>query len=319
MCAPASPWPAHAAPAFIDEVDGNTGHLWRFYRTVERTDQLTNGKAWIQTFEHVLKNLPRPRRALGISLSEATDPRYTMPSFGAKQRNDAAKAMRDPQATPGLPDGARSGIGTPLRLPSGDDVLIVCNVGPEAPPQLPQKFRETPLQDLAIIVVAAKCPHMGGCLNDGELKDVEDIVAPGAAKGHRAIVRCPWHNMQFDLSTGEGVGNYSALPRYPSRVAHGALYIGVRLGASQAAPAAAGDGAAMAPDACAAVGTGVGAGDADHAVGTMDVDMEAGTAPAAAPAVLAMAEMPPSLAAGMEAALRMRSRSPRLSRHNTVL
>lgn len=294
-----------AGPAYVDEVDKNTGHLWRFHRTtIERADQLTNGKAWIQTFEHVLQKLPRPRRTLGISLSECTDPRHTMPSFGSMERNAAVKAMRDPQATPGLPEGARQGIGTQLKLPSGEIVLVVCNVGPQAPLQLPQKFRDTPLEELAIIAVAAKCPHMGGCLNEGELKDVEDIAMPGTAKVHRAIVRCPWHNMQFDLWTGEGVGNYNSLPRYPCQVMHGALYIGVHLDVSQTVTVPSTDGDAI---------------NVDTTMGTMEVDMEDGPMPTIVPPALTTAEMPSSMTAGLEAAMRVRSRSPKLLRHITIL
>lgn len=217
-----------ASPApYVDELNPRTAELWRYYRTeIERADQLTNGQAWIQTFEHVLQTLPRPRRQLAVSISDCGDPRHTLPAFGPKQRNDAAKAMREPQVTPSLPEGARHGVGKQIKLPSGDQVLILCNVGAQAPKQLPRKFRDMPLEELALIAVAAKCPHMGACLNEGELKDVEDIATPG---GRRAIIRCPWHNMQFDLQTGEGVGNHSHLPRYPVRVALGALYVGVRL------------------------------------------------------------------------------------------
>jgi len=233
-----------AGPAYIDEINQLTGEPWRFFRTkVEEPGQLTNGRAWIQTFEHVLKNLPRPRRTLGVSLSDSGDPRYSMPAYGVKQRNDAAKAMREPSATPDLPEGARHGIGTQLRLPSGDEVLLIANVGPHAPAQLPNKFREMPLDQLSLLAVAAKCPHMGACLNEGEIKDVEDIVAP---QSRRAIIRCPWHNMQFDLHTGEGIGNHNWLQRYPVRVMHGAVYVAVRVqndkvggGAAGPAPSAA--------------------------------------------------------------------------------
>lgn len=249
-------------PACVDEVDPATGEVWRFYRThVEGPGQLTNGKAWIQTFDHVLKNLPRPRRQLGISISDSGDPRFSMPAYGAKQRNEAAKAMREPAVTPGLPEGARRGIGTPLKLPTGDEVLLVCNVGAAAPLELPRKFREMRLEEISVFAVAAKCPHMGGCLNEGELKDVEDIAVPGQ---RRAIIRCPWHNMQFDLQTGEGIGNGSQLRRYPVRVAHGALYVGTLL--ADASPALA----------AGAAGTG---GNAQE----MDVDMDCAADGAPAP------------------------------------
>lgn len=264
--------------AYVDEVDQQNGDQWRFYRTkVEETAHLTNGRAWIQTFEHVLKNLPqnlpRPRRTLGVSLSDSGDPRYSMPAYGVKQRNDAAKAMREPQTTPGLPEGARHGVGTQLRLPSGDEVLLICNVGAQCPAELPRKFREMALEELSLLAVGAKCPHQGGCLNEGEIKDVEDIVASGVQTSRRAIIRCPWHNMQFDLQTGEGIGNHLRLERYPVRVMYGAVYIGVRflngrVGGGVVGPAmAAGGGCSQALDA---------EGAAAQAP-SMDVDMEGAT------------------------------------------
>jgi len=223
----------HSAPAYVDHADPASGVIWRFHRTeIEGPEHVTNGKAWIQTFEHVLRNLPRPRRTLGVSLSDSGDPRYSMPAFGVKQRNDATKAMREPDTTPGLPDGARHGVGVVVKLPSGHQVLITCNVGPEAPVELPRKFREMPLEELTFLAVDSRCPHMQACLNEGEVKDVEDLAVPGVVPRRRAIIRCPWHNMQFDLQTGEGVGNHLQLETYPVRVAYGALYVGVRLTAA---------------------------------------------------------------------------------------
>lgn len=226
-------------PAYVDAQDGPTGMHFRFFRTdVSSAAEVVNGKAWIQSFEHVLQKLPelprpgpRQRRALGVSMSEGHDPRHTMQSFGMKQRNDALKAMRDAEQTPGLPDPARHGFGKVLTLPSGHEVLLVCNVGPAAAAALPQRFRDTPLEQLTWLAVAARCPHAGSCLNDGELKDVEDLATPG----RRALIRCPQHNMQFDLHTGQGEGNYLQLQRFPVQVAHGAVYIGVPLPGTQAA------------------------------------------------------------------------------------
>ncbi|CAK0890165.1 unnamed protein product [Prorocentrum cordatum] len=239
---PTAPGPA---PPFLDDVCPSTGAAWRFYRTeVERADQLTNGRAWIQAFEHVLQNMPRPRRQLVPSISDSGDPRHTLPSYGPKQRNDAARAMRDPAATPGLPEAARTGFGRQLRLPSGDEVLVIVNVGRKAPLQLPRKFRDMSLEELepSIIVAAARCPHMGACLNEGEIKDVEDL----AGGGRRAVVRCPWHNQQFDLHSGEGEGNASRLPLHHARVLHGALYVGAPLPPGARAEPARAPGAAVA-------------------------------------------------------------------------
>ena len=76
---------------------------------------------------------------------------------------------------------------------------------------------------------------MGGCLNECELKDVEDIAMPGAAKVHRAIVKCPWHNMQFDLWTDTNVGNYTCMPWYSCQAMQKALVFGVHVASGQTA------------------------------------------------------------------------------------
>jgi len=302
-------------PAYADEFDAATNSTWRFYRTaVERADQVVNGRAWIQTFEHVLQKLPRPRRVLGVSLSESADPRHSMPAFVPKQRNDALRAMRDPVATPDLPEGARHGIGTHLRLPSGDEVLLLCNVGPQAPPQLPFKFRDMPLADLAFIAIAARCPHMGACMREGELKDIEDIVANASVPSRRAIVRCPQHNMQFDAYTGEGVGNYLMMKRYPVQVAHGAVYIGVQLSSPENQTLATVHGGANAVAEMTTCGEQQQEGDPDG----MEVDMEGVAKQAAAQPQL---DNTTAVVAGVEVEIetRCRSRTPRVLRYvNTM-
>lgn len=284
-----APPAAGFAPPYLDDVCPSTGVAWRFYRTeVERADQLTNGRAWIQAFEHVLQNMPRPRRQLVPSISDSGDPRHTLPFYGPKQRNDAAKAMRDPAATPGLPDAARTGFGRQLKLPSGDEVLVIVNVGRKAPLQLPRKFRDMSLEELepSIIVAAARCPHMGACLNDGEVKDVEDL-----AGGRRAVVRCPWHNQQFDLHSGEGEGNANRLPLHHARVLHGALYVGAPL--KQGVRAEAAGAAAPSPEAM----------EVDEL--SAGVHVEVGDGPAGQRAA--------SPGAGQPLACRQKSRSPRPS------
>lgn len=307
-------------PAWVDDIE--TG--CRFFRTdVRSPSEVINGKAWVQAFEHVLQNMPqppRPRRTLGVSMSEGHDPRHTMQAFGVKQRNDALKAMRDAAATPGLPEPARHGIGRLLRLPSGHEVLLVCNVGTDAPSTLPAKFRDMPLEALSFVAVGARCPHGGACLNEGELKDVEDLAAPG----RRAFVRCSQHNMQFDLQTGEGVGNYLKLERFPVKVLHGAVYVGIPVAGPQVVPGGNSSVAAAAPV-------------EGPPAGTMDVDMEGCDGCAAPvqpseqhiPDKALAGEMPPPpvpafsssalheiAAAAAEAAsgVRWRSRSPRTLR-----
>lgn len=309
-----------AAPAFFDQAlafDKDGVKVWRFHRTeIESAEQLLNGRAWIQVFEHALQAMPKakPRRQLGLSMTDPSDPRHTMPTFDTKRRNDALKAMRDTSVLPDIPDAARRGIGKKVRLPTGDEVLLICNVGPEAPPRLeldgvPVKFRDLPIERLPILAVSSKCPHQQGCLADGELKDVEDI----AGCSRRAIVRCSWHNMQFDLSTGEGEGNYYTLQRFPVRVVQGVLYVGVAAdsaGATDAPSAAelafAGQLRSTSMD-CGAVRVEA------RPAPEMDVDARpvAAAPPPCAEADVQMESPPRGAPAGLE---ELRSRSPRLSR-----
>lgn len=279
-------------PHHFDEVDPE-GFRWRFYRTeIERAEHLTNGKAWIQVFEHVLQNppkraesdAPRPRRQLRAVVSDSGVPSHSMQGYAPKLRNEAVKNMRDRSALKDLPEGARGGVGKLLRFPNNEEALVICNVGPRAAKDLPRKFRDMPLEELSIIAIASKCPHQGGHLIEGELIDVEELAAPGTVAGRQAIIRCPWHNYQFDLHTGEGLGNHcTPLRRYPVTVKFGALYVAMRgdhrqshagpgcVGCSWTAPS----GAAEAPAALAQA--------SDATGGDMDVDMEADLHAAAVP------------------------------------
>lgn len=211
---------------FVDEVEPVSGNVVRFWRTeIERANQLVNASAWISCFEHVVKHLdeiPKPQRRLQVSLSVGADPVLSMPGVSVKDRNTAAKAMRLKASTPYLPDEARTGFGKQLQLPSGEEILVISKPGPKAL-AAGQKFRETSLEDLTILAVSSKCPHQGACLNEGELKDVEDLA--GTARD--LIIRCPWHNKQFNANTGEGLGHEDRLPSYPVRIIHGTLHIGV--------------------------------------------------------------------------------------------
>lgn len=61
--------------------------------------------------------------------------------------------------------------------------------------------------------VANACPHMGGPLADGKLKD--------------HIVTCPWHGWTWDIRTGENVRNprLKKLPCFPVSVEQGDVFI----------------------------------------------------------------------------------------------
>jgi nitrite reductase/ring-hydroxylating ferredoxin subunit len=72
-----------------------------------------------------------------------------------------------------------------------------------------------------IFAVAAKCPHQGGNLCEGEIGDIEDLLqesgtVPG---GKHAYVTCPVHKMQFDLRDGAVIdGNCAPLQTYRVRI-----------------------------------------------------------------------------------------------------
>lgn len=59
------------------------------------------------------------------------------------------------------------------------------------------------------------CTHMGGPLCDGSLSG--------------SVVTCPWHGSQFDVTTGDVVGDPAteSLTTYPLHVKDGVLYIGI--------------------------------------------------------------------------------------------
>jgi len=61
-------------------------------------------------------------------------------------------------------------------------------------------------------------------LADGELREIEDI-----AGCQRPVIRCPRHNRLFDVSTGEGQGNYDTLQRFPAKFIreYGAFYVAI--------------------------------------------------------------------------------------------
>ena len=57
--------------------------------------------------------------------------------------------------------------------------------------------------EASFAAVSNSCPHQGARLSDGR---IERIWAAGAAGAHEPLDRfavvCPWHNFEFDLSTG---------------------------------------------------------------------------------------------------------------------
>ena len=54
-----------------------------------------------------------------------------------------------------------------------------------------------------------RCPHQGGSLYRGKLVGLAESDEPGRYRYTRRgeIVRCPWHGWEYDLETGEFMGN----------------------------------------------------------------------------------------------------------------
>lgn len=190
-----------ASPPEAVDVDG-----LRWVRTdISKGADLINGRAWVDNFRE---------RAVAFAAAAAAGG-----AVGGRRRvlRQVASTGDDPQywATPGeLPNPDRNRIleqmsqegcsppGRRVMLPSGDDVIFWFNVGPTA--------NVAPAAE-RVFVTSARCPHQGVCLEQGELREIEDL-----AGRMRPVIRCPRHNRLFDVSTGEGLGPDS-LRRYQAR------------------------------------------------------------------------------------------------------
>jgi 3-phenylpropionate/trans-cinnamate dioxygenase ferredoxin subunit len=55
-----------------------------------------------------------------------------------------------------------------------------------------------------LFALSDKCPHRGGSLSKGRLTGLVVSSAPGEYTYSRPgeIIRCPWHNWEFDVRTG---------------------------------------------------------------------------------------------------------------------
>jgi 3-phenylpropionate/trans-cinnamate dioxygenase ferredoxin subunit len=55
-----------------------------------------------------------------------------------------------------------------------------------------------------LFALSDKCPHRGGPLSQGKLTGLVQSRAPGTYDYSRPgeIIRCPWHNWEFDVRTG---------------------------------------------------------------------------------------------------------------------
>lgn len=58
--------------------------------------------------------------------------------------------------------------------------------------------------DGELFALSDKCPHRGGSLSKGKLTGLVESSAPGSYRYSRPgeIIRCPWHNWEFDVRTG---------------------------------------------------------------------------------------------------------------------
>jgi 3-phenylpropionate/trans-cinnamate dioxygenase ferredoxin subunit len=58
--------------------------------------------------------------------------------------------------------------------------------------------------DGELFALSDKCPPRGGSLSKGKLTGLVESSAPGTYRYSRPgeIIRCPWHNWEFDVRTG---------------------------------------------------------------------------------------------------------------------
>ncbi len=99
----------------------------------------------------------------------------------------------DAAAAEDIPEGARA------QFLAGGDRVMVCRV------------------EGRLYAVSAVCPHRGAFLTQGALNG--------------ATVRCPWHDWEFDVTTGEGVTNpMSCVRTFGVREEGGRIQIAVEEG-----------------------------------------------------------------------------------------
>ncbi len=73
------------------------------------------------------------------------------------------------------------------------------------------------------------CPHQGARLSDGLVTcgRANDGVGRYRAVQDGRIVRCPWHNWEFDVTTGGGchAPEHVRVATYPVTVENGQVYL----------------------------------------------------------------------------------------------
>ena len=57
--------------------------------------------------------------------------------------------------------------------------------------------------------VGNRCPHEGASLCKGRVVGLVEATEPGAYRYSRRgeLIRCPWHGWEYDLESGEFMGN----------------------------------------------------------------------------------------------------------------
>ncbi len=83
-------------------------------------------------------------------------------------------------------------------------------------------------EDGTLYAVRNRCPHHGGPLCRGSLKERES-GAPGSYElSGKRVLRCPWHGWEFDLETGQCLDDERLRARvYPIEVVDDRVLVGV--------------------------------------------------------------------------------------------
>ncbi len=86
-------------------------------------------------------------------------------------------------------------------------VATVSEIAPGGRKLVEVKGRTIVLFNLAgeFFALSNRCPHQGGSLAQGQLTCLVESSAPGEYRTsrHGEIIRCPWHQWEYDIRTGK--------------------------------------------------------------------------------------------------------------------
>ena len=86
-------------------------------------------------------------------------------------------------------------------------VATVSEIAPGARKRVEVKGRAIVLFNLGgeFFALSTRCPHQGGDLAQGQLTCLVESTEPGEYKTsrHGEILRCPWHQWEYDIRTGK--------------------------------------------------------------------------------------------------------------------